>query len=668
MMSFRNILPTFLVIGFLTFVTLFVFRVNEALKKEHVSAHINQMTQEFLSGAKMTIGDINVSRTTQARITLYDVSLKDRFNENILTSREISFRIPYYVLLGGDGRVEVDFKNSTFIYSSFRNSLKQEIDDFTPESFNAQRVTLRAYDLDFYISKNSRKFSLDRSVLRNLSMNMMSALEVDTRFSLTVPPGKKLEMQGVFVTEFYPRDLLAQGLLKSDFFFRVNHLQTIFGDEVLSRRAFRQLRAVGSMKASSLQSLAGHVRISENENYFNAEFEVADDLLSLSEIESKIALTVLENLGLYQFKDYSVHGASIEFTGGAGINRDLKIFPELNFLIDQNIELKIAGTTLSNSVRGRIGPSVIWADLRSSLYGGQIHYSVHADHTFYLYDWTYHQLQDAHVQVLIQDINLRNTRLRSQSLFNSLRSIYRGVTDQSIPISLLEFEVKNLTDQEDELSGQGYFKQKRDQTEFAFDAHFRDGHLSAAVERRAEDFQGSLKAQDFEVLGMYIFLPVRYWQYQGPLNSVLELKWRDGEMLETLEGDVRLTLRNGQLPFDSIFPKLDQSIPDIFRQDQSYSAILSSFDLFDLNAQLRGGVINIQELQYLTSQEQLKLLVRGQVGLSEQESEVTIMVHDKANIFFTEESDLSTIPLRFSGKGIKLRPDLLYTIKNMRRQ
>lgn len=670
MIRVKHFAPLLTTFCFLLFVFYFVYSIAVALDKTELESRINQFVENYFDQAEVSYSNISVQIGTSAEVLLDNVYVRDGAEDVIFRADEMSVRIPYYAIFGGGGRIHLNFYSPEVNYSLFTSSFNAQKflgDEVGSDFLDRNRIGVRAYNFAFEMKGPKEKVYLDKILIKNISNHINTAFEVETKLNLKNLEGENIDVGLYALGEFSLAKFLQQGEIDSHYMLRLIHRPA----SDLRMRTSREARGRGRLKSSVDGDISGELTLRGDEGNFSGHFEVRDREFYISDISARVPFPVLDivlDSPIISQAKYRNHYFS--FSGNLLIEENLRLRPELRFEVDRKFDFEFTNLALNNSVMGQLGPDYFDINLQSQLLGGELDYQLIGGFEFYLTPGSQLKLDQVKSVIQVKDINLHHANLRGESLFASFRQLFDMVQDTVMPLERVDFVISNLYWGENQLNGEGYFEQIEDEeTNLKFEASYSEGDLKLFVSRELEKFNASLRMEKLNLEGITAFLPDDYRSIRGIVDGVLQLNWKDRNFRETVQGHISLTADDGNLrPLLREFELPGMSGVNQFVETSSLDErALANFLNLRLELEVLPSNLEIGVVHYKTQDDEIELAINGVLNLDgEKKSELFVVLQDPNSIIIPSSfTRTSKVPFRFVGEGLKLKPDILYTLKQM---
>ena len=685
-MKLKVIIASVLTFLALSLGTLFYY-ASEKINGEELRKLITSSLEKKFPHAKVNVGDIHLGFGSSMRLTIEKIELTlPETKRNLFKVQNIGIKIPLLAFLGSSQNIKIHLASPSISYIKSGNrsdweraagkkrggkKSKGKISS-VPAFLVGSKMNIRLSDTKFhYQLSDTQKGDL---VIRNFKLNNLgaegnAAYELGSDISLQFAK-HILETEILLIGQLRVSELIEKGILSTTSVLKVNRISVPSkGIEVPEFKTDIQL---DSSPREGLRLLLSAVL--NNQSRARTLIKVKD-IVSLEDIDIDFSLKDLMNIFKIYTPNSEVAGSHLKLKGRIVLHPSQGIRPNINFSLGPQIQYTYAGANLSNDIKGTYKGSSLTVESTTKAFGGSLYGDLTA-----LIDLskpiTPSKLPPFKVSLSASNLSLPRTFITSLLYPNTgKKDEHRKVP--LLPRMTLKLNLKKILLAGSPFSLKGHLQTKNRHIKTkAMNFLFSEGSgqisLTSRLYREGTKNTFSLNFKNIDLKDIDPLLPKPIGKIEGLTSGKAQGNFDKLDKKTTYNIAIDFKAHNGSLQGLNIkkyFQKIIKgfsNIPGVADKIKDKSLKISNrFKKFTVTGRMKNDHWNFKRYSFKANK--LSLLGNGNIFPSSKRKgslkmNISFKKFDKTML---KNFGTKKIPVRFSGSGFSLKPDIHFTVKKL---
>lgn len=662
--------------------------LGERLSSKAILAHVKLHVDYFLPQSILDVIEADLDIGTDIYFTMSGVSLKSQLlssqnQEELLVAKKIAVKIPLRTALGNGGGIDIRIDGLELKLDHFINiwndlRLKFLANEELVAFFESYSMQLKVENGVYHVNKtwnNITKLDIPNLLIRNLSLKGLSAFELQNSELKLQLPYDQLVLKGLFVGDFYFKEVLEQNGTKVTISARLGSI----GLENLGWQK-NEVQAAVSMELLHFQLINFNGRLS-----FDDESQV---LIEKKEQEWKYSseFPLQDIFSLFGFK------SSIRDVNRSFVKFDGSLFPDFNlkFNIPKLTQINMFDLSSRFLVDGAWDGIQLGLQAKIEGSGGKIHTAVSLPFSWgNFFNKTFdYAASTPELNLALIDISIKKSDLFKEiqrwkdilSSFGGGKIPYRakgGILIEKVKVDgvLINGAFSHLVEN-DQHNSNLTLKVNQGEMNFNF--------MTAPKKQNSRKFSLKTEVREMDIEGLRLFLGHEPVLTKGELSGQLQLS---GSM--NLDKKITMVGKKSMLDFsitkgafrDMAFLNFSR---DVVKNVEMLSIVKllpygKDFDKINIKADILNHQLRVRSFSVDGGMNQYRMEVKGNIYFpqnwqsffdftvdEQKQGRLTGEFTDRSNTFTPLLKKIyhkDSIPIQIIGHGLKLNVDPLYTIK-----
>ncbi len=635
-------------------------------------------------------------------------------------------RIPLWSIITGGGTIEVSLTSPMVHYedltglsnwdkardvipskkkaapkaseSASNENTNQELktEDLIIPAFIANSVVdLKVKDLklSYALKDSAGDFVISRLIFKNVSLKAASGFEIDSKFNLDLASGEKVSFSTLVIGEFR----LEQLLQKEDF-----TIASMIKIENLSApgivNPIKEIKIDTNLSVSPTGSVKGNLRGGFDRTNF--AFSIQSDEKGMALTDLNLNAQIEDLLGYINMKMPDLNASRSVFSLSGSVNQspEGRLNQNLNFKLDPALTYSLEGNPLQVSLDGRFVDKNLSTTVNVEAFGGTILTRLNGE-----LDLNDKNLSIETLKPFAIALSLNNLKMSKDSIQKILYSPAPPVTaktsdansetvgsankakdDQKpaapifLPRSRIDINVNHVFVDTFDLTGDGVVIVGKDSVvteRFKINYSQGEGNLTHSTKLVGEklDNQFEFKMKNLNMEGLNAFLPPMVKGIKGIFSGDFKGKvLLDGKLPPSYQVNVSVNATKGEIVGLNLSEQINQFVASVpmlagkLPEGRAYE-FDSNFETLSVRGLFTDKKYDLTSFEFIGLDKKVELKGSGPVfpPPSRETSDLKLTIVDKSGKISKQlEQAIGTniLPVRMTGPGFELKPDLQYTL------
>lgn len=699
---------------------------------EEIRKIVLENLEKSFPNASVKMGKLDVSMGTSIKLKSDKLEItysKENPKHEMLSVSLLEVRIPILAILTGGGDVDITLsaprigyfeigKENNWSLAAKQNSKQKQVEEVppvgkqkeTPKSSDPKKmllippflansgINIRLNNLNVkYLLKNKESgvVVLNKFVVKQLSLNKPSAIEVDSKIDLNMK-NDSLALNLFVLGQFDLKEFIDQGKVYSKILVKLDNLKL-----KNSGLKIPNLKNDIVLHYHKNGKINGNVEIGFEKSNLNFSYLIIDDVVSIKDINSKISVVDLKNMLEPNSSEMLGNSGSIALKGKIEINKG-KISPKVEILNEGDIIVKSQGFNVANTFNLSMNQTAIDLSMSSKVLDGVVKNKVNLNFDLNSTKDIQERIRNLVVDSEVQKINLSKGLIQgllySQKSSGNNSSKNEGdakeessstktnnKTVKTPPIALPT--MKAYFTIKDSLLGSEKLNLTSDILISNNAVNIKDailkigsGQLKTGLKAQLGNNGTALKIdtviKNVDAASFDAFLPPNIGEMKGIFNGKINgdvfvsdksIKHAINVEISGLNGEVnKINIKENVKGIYGMLEKISFLKGKVPNKDIN---INGAFENINVKARFDENVYHINNFEFIGDKKKVVMKGKGKIypEIVKQSGELFVDFEDEFGLSKALEKQASTrvLPLRLTGVGFSLMPDYEYTVKKI---
>lgn len=684
---------------------------------------VEQLQMSFPK-SKIEIGKLNLRFGFSTRLEIETFSIKPLEGDKTLLSVENFFvRIPLWSIITGGGTIEVSLTSPVVHYEDLTGvSNWDKARDILPskktaepkapvptqaetpnQDLKAQDLVIPAFiansvvdlkvkdlKLSYALKDSAGDFVISTLIFKNVSLNAASGFEIDSNFKLDLASGETVSFSTLIIGEFR----LEQLLNKENF-----DITSMVKIENLSApgivNPIKEIKIDTNLSVSPVGSLKGNIKGAFDRNNFAFSLKSDDKGLALTDLTLNAQIEDFLNYLNLKMPELNASRSVLNLSGFVNQNSDGRISQTLNLKLDPAITYSLQGNPLLVTMDGSFVDKNLTTTVNTEAFGGAILTKLSGE-----LDLNDKTLSLETLKPFAIALSLNNLKMSKEGIQKILYSpalvaakapgtttsedsaspkeTQKAAPPLFLPRSRIEIVLNHVFVDAFDLTGEGLVIIGKDSVvteRFKINYSQGEGNLTQSTKLNGEklDNQFEFKMKNLNMEGLNAFLPPMVKGIKGIFSGDFKGKvGLDGNKPPTYQVNVAVNATKGEIVGLNLSEQINQFVASVpllagkLPEGHAYE-FDSNFETLSVNGLFTDKKYDLSSFEFIGIDKKVELKGSGPVfpPPSKEISDLKLTIVDKSGKISKQmEQAIGTniLPVRMTGPGFELKPDLQYTL------
>lgn len=662
------------------------------IKTEEIKKIIVSSIEENLVGTKTSIGSLSYSLGARVDFNIKNLRVSEKKSKkDVLKTDEINLKVSILAILMGGGEIDIKI-NSPYVNIFKKNKIlnwntylkKAKSSQVTTQNNNEKskpievpsfiensKVNFRISQLKIdYMDEKLSSFVFDKILLKNLSLNKMTAYEVVSKINYQLGNNETIKFNAGLVGELSLKNLISSNRFSAKSFLNITDIS-------LMNYNFPSINSEINLNIEQDSTLGLNVLV-KSEDLINSSLKALIKKESLNLNVSSFSLNLNELLKILNQKieNLDMNNSKLKVLGDFSFDtKKSKLENKININLSDSLIYKVEGQAIKLGLSSNLKNQNL--NLKSSItaYEGNASLEVESKIDLLNPPSSIDQLAPITINLEGENFNLpfalEKDKLVPNSGKKSMKSSKKKFDFPSLPIVKSYINLKNIM-----IAG---MKTKVLSTIKAHKKNISSSNTLVYIDqsKNKSSFNINLEntisskfkldSKNLNVKSFKSFLPLKMKDLDMPMDLNTSGSF---EMDKKLKYNVFATLssKNGSLKglklkevIKSFLGKLGKYLPK--KKD---TKITENYDSLYAKAKATEELIDIKSFNLVGKNKSLELNLKGKVSQVNTKSELTGDIYLRDYVEKLKKNFGTTkIPLRLKGNGFSILPEFSYTSKRL---
>lgn len=700
-----------LIVAIVTFFLLLagaIYYASTKLNPEEIRRLTIEETSKIFPNSKVSLETIDVKLGLNFKVYLRQMRIDYLENGSnpipMLSLNELQVKVPFWAIITGGGVVEFKLENPEITYVEFEQgnnwtksmgeSKKNEAEKsnsgkFSLGVFAKSKINIRLNNilLNYQLkSKTNGKIAVSKFLINGLNFESPSAFEIASNISMTDELKATTSFDLLTIGQIHLNEFVTNGNIPVDAVIKINQ----FNKTGLSLKV-PELSTTMNFVAKKNGDIDGKFETSfENQNKVSGKFNVAS-AIELKDFNADINLKDIHTmLGLDNSIDMSK--SKLKILGQVSVDNEKKIIPQFSYEISPAVATSMEGVSIQTTSEGEYKGDEFKAKIINKVMDGVALVTINGKHN--LNDkFDLKTLRPFEIKVSANDIKLTEKFIQ-QKLWgkkkenevtppsnNGVNANSAESSNPTLIASVVDLSWSAISVAGQDFQGKGRITTGLNNVVFeniGFKFSKGTGKLNQIVtmKKTSNDSKFSLEVSNLNLEAFKSFLPPFVENFSGEFSGKVTGNATMFKTQKPVKYDINtdLSIKKGEIKklniSDYINPVVT-SIPvvkDIYKGDKELK-INGNFETLTLKGNFNESKYTLNQFNFLGIGSKVELQGSGYISpLETGDSLLDVDFNDntgKISQPLQKYTGTKTLPLKLSGKGFSLKPDINFTVSKL---